>query len=193
MAGVVGDQDRKPWLLCLNLQREYVTRGRPLYAPAAAAAATCARTCIARARENGWTVVHVQTNVSGRAKKGEFARPIDGLEPLPSEPLFRVAERSAFANEGLLSRLVAERPPEIYMVGFAFAHEGLASLFEAASMHLPLHVVEDAVASPAIGDRNASEVDRVALAIAASLSSIVSSGSALRETFDALITRGSLS
>ncbi|MBS0384334.1 MAG: isochorismatase family protein, partial [Proteobacteria bacterium] len=111
MDSATGDLGRKPWLLCLNLQREFIMPGRPFYAPAGPAAATSARRCLSRARDYGWTIVHVQTDAARRARSDEFARPIDGLEPLPSEPLFRIAQRSAFANDDLRNRVLSERPP----------------------------------------------------------------------------------
>lgn len=165
----------RPWLICLNLNREYVTVGRPLHVPEGGAAASIARSLLYHAREARWTVAHVQTRRRRLANSDSFARPIEGLEPLPSEALFIIRQRSALAHLDLRARLSAERPPAIYLVGFAFAHEGLATLFDAADIGLPLRVVEDAVASPAIGDRSGAEIDRAALAIAASLSAVAAS------------------
>lgn len=173
-------EEARAWLLCLNLNREYVTPGRPLHAAGAAAAATRARACLSHARDLGWCVAHVQSRHSRLSRSASFARPIDGLEPLPSEALFMTAARSALAHPELRARLVVGRPPAIFLVGFALAHEGLASLFDAADLGLPLRVVEDAVASPGIGDRSAGEIDRAALAIAGSLSCIVSSADLLQ-------------
>jgi nicotinamidase-related amidase len=170
-----------PWLLCLNLNREYVTPGRPLNAFGGLAAASCARRLLYRARDLGWTVAHVQSR-RRLANSDSFARPIEGLEPLPSESLFIMRQRSALAHIDLRARLSAERPPAVYLVGFAFAHEGLATLFDAVDLGLPLRVIEDAVASPAIGDRTGAEIDRAALAIAASLSAIANSAEALEAT-----------
>ena len=168
-----------PWLLCLNLSREHVTPGRPLHAHGGVSAASQARSLLYSARERGWVVAHVQNRRARLANAGDFARPIEGLEPLPSEALFLVPQRSALAHLDLRARLIADRPPAIYLVGFTLAHEGLATLFDAVDLGLSLRIVADAVASPAIGDRSSSEIDRAALAIAASLTGVINSSEAL--------------
>jgi nicotinamidase-related amidase len=183
-------QHALPWLVCLNLNREYVTPGRPLYAPDAAAAATRARACLSHARDFGWPVAHVQTRHSRLGHDVRFARPVEGLEPLPSEALFITHRRSAFAHPELRARLLADRPAAIFLVGFALALEGLASLFDAADLGLPLRVVEDAVASPPIGDRSAGEMDRASLALAASLSCIAGSAEVLQRSSDKIVRLG---
>lgn len=176
-----------PWLLCLNLNREHVTPGRPLYIQSGIAAASQARSLLYRARERGWTVAHIQSRRARLANGDDFARPIEGLEPLPSEALFLVRQRSALAHLDLRARLSADRPRAIYVVGFSLAHEGLATMFDAVDLGLCLRVVADAVASPAIGDRTSSEIDRAALAIAASLTGVTNSNEALNATSGAVV------
>lgn len=175
------------WLLCLNLNREYVTPGRPLHTHAGAAVASRARTVLYGARERGWMVAHVQGRRGRLANTDDFARPIEGLEPLPSEPLFLVRQKSALAHLDLRARLSADRPRALYLIGFALAHEGLATFFDAVDLGLPIRVVADAVASPAIGDRSAAEIDRAALAIAASLTGLTSSNEALNASSNVVV------
>lgn len=182
------DDRQPPWLVCLNLNREYVTPGRPLYAPGAAAAAIRARACLSHARDLGWPVAHVHARYSRLSKSSNFARPIDGLEPLPSEALFFTPRRSAFAHAELRARLIAERPPAVYLVGFSLAVEGLASMFDAADLGAVVRLVEDAVATPAIGDRSAAEMDRAALAIAASLSCVAASADMLQTSPNKIVS-----
>ena len=167
------------WLLCLNLNREFVTPGRPRHAQSGIAAASAARTLLCGARERGWTIAHVQARKGNLSSADDFARPIEGLEPLPSEALFLVRHRSALAHIDLRARLNADRPATLYLAGFALAHEGLATLFDAVDLGLSVRVVADAVASPAIGDRSSGEIDRAALAIAASLSGVTNCREAL--------------
>jgi nicotinamidase-related amidase len=90
-----------------------------------------------------------------------------------------IARRSALAHPELRARLAAERPGPVYLAGFSLAHEGLATMFDAIDLGLPLRLIEDAVASPAIGDRDADEIDRTGLAIAASLSSLATGAEVL--------------
>ena len=164
-----------PWLICLNLNREYVTPGRPLFADQGEVAAACARRVVHHARSSGWTVAHVQTRGARLANADQFQRPIEALEPLPSEPLFLVRGRSAFVHSGLRDGISSDRPSRIYLIGFALAHEGLATLLHGLDTGLPVRVVADACASPPIGDRSAAEIDRATLAIAGSLSALADS------------------
>lgn len=174
------DGRQLPWLVCLNLNREYVTPGQPLYAPGAAAAAMRARACLSHARDNNWSIAHVLRRHTQLRRSHNFTRPIDGLEPLPSEALFITEQCSAFAHIELRARMLADRPPAVFLVGFSLAVEVLASVFDAADIGAPVRVVQDAVATPPIGDRSAAEMDRAAFAIAASLSSLVSSADVLQ-------------
>lgn len=168
-----------PWLLCLNLNREYVTPGRPLHAQSGVKAAGSARTLLYGARERGWTVAHIQARRSRLANLNDFAQPIEDLEPLPCEPLYLVSKCSALTHLDLRARLSADRPPALFLIGFTLAQEGLATMFDAVDLGLAVRVVADAVASPPIGDRSSAEIDRAALAIAASLAEITISSEAL--------------
>lgn len=177
-----------PWLICLNLNREYVTPGRPLFADGGEEAAACARRVVHHARSSGWTVAHVQTRGARLANADQFQRPIEALEPLPSEPLFLVRWRSAFAHTGLRDRVSAERPSRIYLIGFALAHEGLATLLHGLDTGLPVRVIGDACASPPIGDRSAAEIDRATLAVAGSLSALADSREVLQVASNVIVS-----
>jgi nicotinamidase-related amidase len=169
----------KPWLLCLNFNREFVTAGRPLHADSAALAAAHARTLLCGAREQDWTIAHIRTGRARLANTDQFECPIEGLEPLPTEPVFLVRQKSALAHATLRARLSSGRPSAIYIAGFALAHQGLATLFDAHDLGLHARIVTDAGASHAIGDRTSAEIDRAVLAIAASLGGVVTTTEAL--------------
>lgn len=164
-----------PWLLCLNLQREYATPGRPSHAPHWEGASDRARACLYHARSVGWRVAHVQSRRLRRSDDGFFARPIEGLEPSPSEPVYTTVHRSALAHADLCARVHEDDPGAIYVIGFSLAQDGLATLFHAWDLGLPMRIVEGAAASPAIGDRSAADIDRAALAIAASQAGVITS------------------
>jgi nicotinamidase-related amidase len=164
-----------PWLLCLNLQREYATPGRPLYAPYWESVAALARGCLDHARVEGWRVAHVRSRRARLANDKFFARPIEGLEPSPSEPVYSTEHRSALGHPELRASVREPGPRAIYVIGFSLALDGLATLFHASDLGLPARIVAGAAGSPPIGDRNAADIDRAALAIAASQSGIVTS------------------
>lgn len=163
----------QPWLICLNLQREYVTPGRPLFAPHGAEVAEVARACLKRARASRWPIAHVQTRRVRLANNKSFSRPIEGLEPLPSEPVFATAYLSALTHAGLREHLMEAPPHSVYLIGFSLAHDGMATLFHGFDLGLPMIAVEGAMGSPSIGDRSAADIDRAAFTVAASLSGLV--------------------
>src|SRR5450432_1780700 len=91
---------RAPWLICLDLQRDYVVPGRPRYSLAnTEVAATCAAV-LGLARREGWRVVHSQSRTESSAPwpRELFGAPIEGLRPLISEPVYFRRGLSAFAN-----------------------------------------------------------------------------------------------
>jgi nicotinamidase-related amidase len=154
---------RRPWLICLDLQRDYVVPGRPRYAAANAdVAETCARV-LSIAREDGWRVVHSQLRADdGQARPRElFGAPIEGLRPLISEPVFFRRGLSAFANPAFAAELRAARGGEVYLIGFSLADTCLATALAGFDEGLSLTLLEDAVgAGETLG---AAEVARTIL------------------------------
>jgi nicotinamidase-related amidase len=163
----------QPWLICLNLQREYTTPGRPLFAPHGERVASVARECLQHARASHWPIAHVQTRRVRLANGKAFSRPIEGLEPSPSEPVFATGYLSALTHAGLRAHLMETPPESVYLIGFSLAHDGLATLFHGWDLGLPMIAVEGAMGSPSIGERSAAEIDCTAFTVAASLSGLV--------------------
>ena len=140
------------WLICMDLQREYVVPGRPRYAAENAdVVATCARV-LAMAREDGWRIVHSQVQPETRPSEpcSMFGAPIEGLRPLISEPVFFRRGLSAFANPAFASELRGARGEEVFIVGFSLADTCIATALAGIDEGLSLTLVEDAVgAGPA--------------------------------------------
>ncbi|HVN01755.1 MAG TPA: isochorismatase family protein [Caulobacteraceae bacterium] len=135
------------WLICMDLQREYVVPGRPRYAPGnSEVVASCARV-VAMAREDGWRIVHSQLHPA----EGMFGAPIEGLRPLISEPVFFRRGLSAFANPAFASELRCARGEEVYLIGFSLADTCIATALAGIDEGLSLTLVEDALgAGPAL-------------------------------------------
>ncbi|HUZ12165.1 MAG TPA: isochorismatase family protein [Caulobacteraceae bacterium] len=149
-----------PWLICLDLQREFVVPGRPHYDPSAdQVAGACARV-IDHARAARWRIVHSQRRRLGGLFCGEtlFGAPIEGLRPLISEPVFLRTGLSAFSSPEFASRVEDARNCEVCLIGFSVADSCLATAFSAIDAGLSLTVVEDAIGGDAPGA--AAEVAR---------------------------------
>jgi nicotinamidase-related amidase len=135
------------WLICLDLQRDYVVPGRPRYAAEnAQVAAACVRV-LGRARDEGWRIVHSQLRQDDSAAwpRELFNAPIEGLRPLISEPVFFRRGLSAFADSGFAAELRAARGDEVFLVGFSLADTCLATVLAGVDEGLELTLIEDAV------------------------------------------------
>lgn len=142
------------WLVCIDLQREYVVPGRPLYSKAADGVAKAGSRLLAHARADGWRVVHTQLRHADGlfAPTGLFGAPIEGLRPRISEPVFFRSGLSAFSNPEFAAELRDAMGEEVYLIGFSLNHTCLATAFAAVDAGLSVTVVEDAMGvSPCAG------------------------------------------
>lgn len=149
-----------PWLLCVDLQLEHVTPGRPLFAPDAQAAVNgCAR-ALKHARRSGWTVIHAhRRRRSGLfSAAGEMAGAVEGLWPMAAERVFRREGVSAFSCKPLADLAERAPPPEIYMIGLSLHQSCLATAMHATDLGLNIVVVSDATVAAPMGGRETEDV-----------------------------------
>ena len=135
------------WLICLDLQRDYVVPGRPRYAPANAGVVEACRRVLAHARQAGWRVVHSQVRHETTPTL-MFGAPIEGLQPLVTESVFFRSGLSAFANPAFATRL-SEARGEVYLIGFSLPDTCLATALGARDQGLSLTLIEDAIGAGA--------------------------------------------
>jgi len=143
----------RPWLLCIDLQREFITPNRPLCAANADGVAETCRAVLAGARRANWPVAHIHTHRPGAlfGRASAFTRPIHGLEPWTSEPLFFRSGLSIFSSAEVQALARNEPEAEFFVIGFSASGSCLASLFAGFDMGIHLALVEDAIG--AAGDR----------------------------------------
>ncbi|HEX3919270.1 MAG TPA: isochorismatase family protein [Caulobacteraceae bacterium] len=135
------------WLICLDLQRDYVVPGRPRYAPGNAAVAEACARVLGQARDESWNIVHSQVradDTSGRSRE-LFDAPIEGLRPLITEPVFFRTGLSAFANPAFAAELRRARGDAVYLIGFSLADTCLATALAGVDAGLSLTLLEEAV------------------------------------------------
>jgi nicotinamidase-related amidase len=137
-----------PWLVCLDLQREYVVPGRPRYDAANAEVVAACAQVLQMARRRKWRVVHSQVRGESPALSARemFGAPIEGLRPLITEPVF-----SAFATPAFAEHLRAARGADLYLIGFSLADTCLATALAAVDEGLSPTLIEDAVGAGARG------------------------------------------
>ena len=110
-----------PWLICIETQRLHFAPERgPVGAPFYAKVDACRRV-LAHARRNRWRVVHVHRRriETSPGYSDPELRPIEGLEPLPTERVYvRQATRPLTLHEDPFWRdAVNARGAELLMVG----------------------------------------------------------------------------
>ena len=154
---------QRRWLICLDLQRDYVIPGRPRYAAANAGVVEACARVLGFARDEGWRVVHSQhrDDAAPAPPRGLFDAPIEGLRPLISEPVFFRSGLSAFGNPAFAAELKRARDEDVFLIGFSLADTCLATALAAVDAGLTLTLIEDAVGA---GDRvEATDVARTIL------------------------------
>ncbi|MFI4976764.1 MAG: isochorismatase family protein [Caulobacterales bacterium] len=151
----------RPWLICLDLQREYVVPGRPLYDEAASAVTDACARVMRRARREGWRIVHTQLrrSVGLFAAEGRFGAPIAGLRPLISEPVYLRQGLSAFSNADFAQEMREARGEKVFLIGFSMSDTALATALACVDLGLDLVLVEDALGSGP-NHRAAAEIAR---------------------------------
>lgn len=126
-------------LVCLDLQRGRVAAGTGC--EGAERAIKACRRVLDQARRRRWPVLHVHR----REATLEAGRPIAGLEPLPSEPVYLRNGPSAFSHRGFSQTASAYGGP-LALIGFSLCDSVLATAFAAVDRDLSVEVVCDAVA-----------------------------------------------
>ena len=134
-------------LVCLDLQRARLSA-----APGVADVTAACRRVLEQARARGWPVLHVHR----REGAPEAARPIAGLEPLPSEPVYVRPGPSAFSHPAFARHAQGLGGP-LALIGFSMSDAVLATAFAAADLRLAVEVLNDAVAT---GERDDPDLRR---------------------------------
>lgn len=156
--------DIGPWLLCLDLQREFVVEGRPLYSPNVERRVAVCRALLDFARQARWKVVHVQRRRDSGlfGERSAFARPVSGLEPLASEALYFRSELSAFASPGLRRLAPPMAGTRVVLAALSLDNACMATVLQGSDMGLKITVAEDAIGASTLGPYEPSVVAGVA-------------------------------
>lgn len=95
------------------------------------------------ARSEGWSVGHA---ISRRPRPGEAPwRPVRGVAPTPSEPVYHREQPSAFSSPELREALTRSSRVEVVVCGVSIQGSCLATALDALRLGLRLTVAMDAV------------------------------------------------
>lgn len=138
-------------LLCLDLLSSELPPEDPRQPPRFNSPIENSRRLLHHARAAGWQVTHVHR----RAMLDTSARPVQGLEPLPSERVLYRTGLSAFSNRTFRKAVQTQRA-ELIILGFSLSASCLATAMVAHDWDLPVTVVEDVFQQPSA---DASRID----------------------------------
>jgi nicotinamidase-related amidase len=133
-----GLSGRERLLVCLDLQRGRQGEGR-----APDGCLVNCRRMLAHARHEGWRVVHVHSKNPDPAQ----AQPIDGLEPLLTEPVLYRSGLSAFSNRTFREMVEGRRAVELVIIGYSMTSALVGTALIAYEEALSVVMVEDAICS----------------------------------------------
>lgn len=172
-------RESRPWLLCLDLQREFAAPNRPLFDPEGDSVVAACKAVLAAARRANWPVAHIHTRRAGAlfGKSSPFTRPIAGLEPWIREPLYYRSGLSIFTSDDMLALAHGDPGVDFHLIGYSAEGSCLATVFAAHDLGLHLTLVEDAIGSA--GERTAGSA--VVSDIIAPLCATVGSGDLIRD------------
>ncbi len=168
----------QPRLVCLDLQREYVVPGRPLYSDGAGRVAETCAAVLEHARAHRWRVIHVQRRQSDGLfeRAGYFSAPIEGLRPLISEPVFARSGLSAFCNADFAAEMRDALVEDVFVMGFSLNKAGLATVFAAADMGLSITVLTDATSAGGANELEARQLRDAAERVLSPVARLATSG-----------------
>ena len=162
---------RERLLVCLDLQQA------SLFAQGPDRCVVNCRRVLSHARQAGWRVVHVHSKKACPIE----ARPIEGLEPLTSEPLVYRTGVSAFSSRPF-RQLVAGLACELVIIGYSMSSSCLATAMVAYDNDLAVTLVEDAVSATPVDAVTRDALDLVSRQIARPFVGLTSTGELLGET-----------
>lgn len=163
----------EPILVCLDLQQEQEVATSPADRERRL---RCVETCqkvIAQARRLQWKIAHVHLSPARLGPLTPGARPITGLEPRPSEPIFYRKGPSAFSSGAFQEFLKRIAAPQLVVIGFSLDGSALFTAMSAQESGVPVSIVQGAVDAPPMGLLGSDVVESVLLGVVSSFSEVL--------------------
>jgi hypothetical protein len=144
-------------LVCLDLVR---STGSPT-AEAQARIDRCRR-LLTYARTSEWAMSHVYPRTAGRSTK-----PLAGLEPLPSEPVYYRTGASAFSNRVFRRAVKEGLDLELVILSLSLSSTALGTALSAYDHDIPVTLIEDTLSPDAANASGLEAIETVARALVA--------------------------
>jgi nicotinamidase-related amidase len=135
-----------PLLVALDVQREYVTPGRPLHLRGIEPALENCRRLLAHARARNWPVAHVRHLQDSHIFNAtmEWSRFVEGFEPRGHEMVFTKENLSCYSASEFVRLMESAVHNQVYLMGFEAQACCLSTLVDAFHRGHALAFVGDA-------------------------------------------------
>ncbi len=135
-----------PILLAIDIQQEYISKGRPYYLDGIEPALDNCHRVLDHARQNRWPVIHMRHLQDSHLFNEElpFSRFIEGFEPLAHEMVFTKHLFSCFSNAEFEALMDTTRHHPVYVMGFDAQMCCLSTVVDAMHRGLRLNFIGDA-------------------------------------------------
>lgn len=151
----------EPVLVCLDLQQDQAAYSTPAERERRKRCVEACQDLMAQARRLQWKIVHVHTSSGRVGPLSQGAKPIPGLEPRPSEPIFYRQGPSAFATGAFQEYLKRIAAPHLILAGFSLETSALFTAVAAQDFGVPVSIVRGAVDAAPVGLLNSDVVQSV--------------------------------
>jgi hypothetical protein len=128
------------------------------------------RRMLAFARASGWVISHVYPRSASRS-----ARPLEGLAPLTSEPVYYRTGPSAFSNRVFCRAIKEHYDTDLVIMSLALSSTALGTALSAHDRELPVTLIGDTLGQDAAADGLAA-IETVAHALVAPFVQIKETG-----------------
>lgn len=177
-----------PTLVLIDVQKEYVTPGRPFFLSDIGPSLQNCRLLLASARRNGLRILHIQHLGDGpvfnrNAPESGF---VDGFEPQGAEFHLTKAKLPCYSNPQFATLLDHKASGPIFVAGYGSTMCCLATIAAAPLFGHRLTFIHDASWARAAGGLSEAEQHRNAAALLAAHGGLSTTGEAL-SAFDAAI------
>jgi ureidoacrylate peracid hydrolase len=158
-------------LVAIDIQREYVTPGRPFHIASIAPSLANAQVLLQYARSHAWPVVHVQHLQDGAIfnRDAEYSRFVDGFTPIEGETSVTKGNYSSFSapafTDFVQEQVQAHTSCEFVVVGYGTTMCCLSTIVEGYHRGYSFALVQDATAALANGDLTEDSMHRHTVAL----------------------------
>lgn len=159
-------------LVLIDIQKEYVTPGRPYYLSGIEPSLENCRQLLHFARKNNWEIIHIQHSNGEAAErfnpKTDYFDFVDNFRPIAPEKHFLKTDFSCYSSpefNAYLSELFTskEPAPNIYLIGYNTVMCCLSTLEEARRKEHKMHLVKDATLAKAIAGVTEKDMHQIML------------------------------